>query len=81
MKVGEEPLRSFSDLLQFYEAKRTDEGSEPAVETPSVPSNAASNEGPPVDLSENATGDQSPNASDPPAAETVSNEPQQENKQ
>ena len=28
MKEGDEPLRSFSDLLQFYEAKRTDE---PAV--------------------------------------------------
>jgi hypothetical protein len=23
MKEGDEPLRSFSDLLQFYEAKRT----------------------------------------------------------
>jgi transcriptional accessory protein Tex/SPT6 len=27
MKEGEEPLRSFSDLLQFYEAKRTEDGS------------------------------------------------------
>ncbi len=25
MKEGDEPLRSFSDLMQFYEAKRTDE--------------------------------------------------------
>jgi protein Tex len=25
MKEGEEPLRSFSDLMQFYQAKRTDE--------------------------------------------------------
>lgn len=25
MKEGDEPLRSFSDLLQFYESKRTDE--------------------------------------------------------
>lgn len=25
MKEGEEPLRSFSDLMQFYEAKRTDD--------------------------------------------------------
>jgi hypothetical protein len=28
MKVGDEPLRSFSDLMQFYESKRT---------TPDVP--------------------------------------------
>lgn len=27
MKEGEEPLRSFSDLMQFYEAKRTDDSS------------------------------------------------------
>lgn len=31
MKEGEEPLRSFSDLMQFYEAKRTD------TPAPSVP--------------------------------------------
>ncbi|MCC6509037.1 MAG: S1 RNA-binding domain-containing protein [Pirellulaceae bacterium] len=32
MKEGEEPLRSFSDLMQFYQAKRTDE---PTKETKS----------------------------------------------
>lgn len=29
MKEGEEPLRSFSDLMQFYEAKRTDDAPAP----------------------------------------------------
>ncbi|MEZ6138034.1 MAG: Tex-like N-terminal domain-containing protein [Pirellulaceae bacterium] len=41
MKEGEEPLRSFSDLLQFYEAKRTDEATPPttapAAATPPTP--------------------------------------------
>jgi protein Tex len=40
MKEGEEPLRSFSDLLQFYEAKRTDEPptqSPPPAVTESTP--------------------------------------------
>ncbi len=32
MKEGDEPLRSFSDLLQFYEAKRTDEPPTPPAE-------------------------------------------------
>ncbi|QDV24673.1 S1 RNA-binding domain-containing protein [Aureliella helgolandensis] len=45
MKDGAEPLRSFSDLLQFYETKRTDE---PPVKTvpppaPSEPTDEASN--------------------------------------
>jgi hypothetical protein len=35
MKKGQEPLRSFSDLLQFYEVKRTD--TQPNV-TPAQPS-------------------------------------------
>ncbi len=32
MKEGEEPLRSFSDLMQFYEAKRTDDVPPPKSE-------------------------------------------------
>ncbi len=39
MKKGQEPLRSFSDLLQFYEVKRTD--TPPAVVTPVSESPAA----------------------------------------
>ena len=33
MKEGEEPLRSFSDLLQFYESKRTEPSTPPAADT------------------------------------------------
>ncbi len=37
MKEGEEPLRSFSDLMQFYQAKRTDDAPPPKPpETPSA---------------------------------------------
>ncbi|MFN3191377.1 MAG: S1 RNA-binding domain-containing protein [Aureliella sp.] len=38
MKEGDEPLRSFSDLMQFYEAKRTDV---PAPKSPSEDTAAA----------------------------------------
>lgn len=43
MKEGEEPLRSFSDLMQFYEAKRTDEPApgESAGSTPPATDSAA----------------------------------------
>ncbi len=34
MKKGQEPLRSFSDLLQFYEVKRTDVPADAKPETP-----------------------------------------------
>ncbi len=38
MKEGEEPLRSFSDLLQFYQAKRTDDTPPPPPpQSPDVP--------------------------------------------
>jgi hypothetical protein len=33
MKEGEEPLRSFSDLLQFYEAQRTGQGADANVKS------------------------------------------------
>jgi uncharacterized protein len=56
MKKGQEPLRSFSDLLQFYEVKRTDVPGSPAppesASTPTNPTatpteaNAPSNESP-----------------------------------
>ncbi|MCC6511462.1 MAG: S1 RNA-binding domain-containing protein [Pirellulaceae bacterium] len=57
MKKGQEPLRSFSDLLQFYEVKRTDVPGSPAPPesastTPTNPTatptevNAPSNESP-----------------------------------
>ena len=35
MKQGEEPLRSFSDLMQYYESNRSPKSSEPVVETQS----------------------------------------------
>lgn len=44
MQQGIEPLRSFSDLLQFYELKRTDP---PAAEVP-PPASKESNEPPPA---------------------------------
>jgi len=31
MKKGQEPLRSFSDLLQYYEVQRTDVPATPAL--------------------------------------------------
>ncbi|MCR9294053.1 MAG: S1 RNA-binding domain-containing protein, partial [bacterium] len=45
MKVGEEPLRSFSDLMQFYESKRTTTSQDaPEVENQSAANPAAANE-------------------------------------
>ncbi len=46
MQKGVEPLRSFSDLLQFYELKRTDEPA-PEVPAPVSPPVAASEATPP----------------------------------
>lgn len=34
---GEEPLRSFSDLMQFYQAKRTDDTPPPPPKSPDAP--------------------------------------------
>ena len=60
MKEGEEPLRSFSDLMQFYEAQRTDDVPPPKSETAPKPE------------VETATTDTSvPEVSENPAAETT----------
>lgn len=42
MKEGDEPLRSFSDLMQFYEAKRTDDVPAPKSSEKSPPPEADS---------------------------------------
>lgn len=47
MKQGEEPLRSFSDLMQFYESKRTPDAEPTAVQPDQIaltPVDAAQNE-------------------------------------
>jgi protein Tex len=85
MKVGDEPLRSFSDLLQFYEAKRSDEVTESPPPPQSSPPPPSSSPPPPSDLplsvpnpaNEGASEPSLPSTSDRPEAQQSAEVPQE----
>ena len=55
MKEGEEPLRSFSDLMQFYEAKRTDDTpASKSIESKPASITVATKQSPPTETSGDA---------------------------